>query len=34
MTIVRGNIIMEDGQVSNEALGHGEFIARPVVNTQ
>jgi hypothetical protein len=30
MTIVRGNIIMEDGQVSNEALGHGEFIPRPV----
>lgn len=31
MTIVRGNIIMEDGQVANEALGHGEFIPRPVV---
>ncbi len=31
MTIVRGNIIMEEGQVANEALGHGEFIARPVV---
>jgi len=31
MTIVRGSIIMEDGQVANEALGHGEFIARPVV---
>ena len=31
MTIVRGNIIMEDGQVANEALGHGEFVARPVV---
>jgi dihydropyrimidinase len=30
MTIVRGNIIMEDGQVSNESLGHGEFIPRPV----
>jgi dihydropyrimidinase len=31
MTIVRGNIIMQDGQVANEALGHGEFIARPVI---
>jgi hypothetical protein len=31
MTIVRGNIIMEDGQVANETLGHGEFVARPVV---
>jgi dihydropyrimidinase len=30
-TIVRGNIVMEDGQVANEALGHGEFIPRPVV---
>jgi dihydropyrimidinase len=30
MTIVRGKIIMEDGQVSKEALGHGEFIPRPV----
>jgi dihydropyrimidinase len=33
MTIVRGNIIMEDGQVANEALGHGEFIPRPVAIT-
>jgi dihydropyrimidinase len=33
MTIVRGNIIMEDGQVLNEALGHGEFISRPVAIT-
>jgi dihydropyrimidinase len=31
MTIVRGKIIMEDGQVDNQALGHGEFIPRPVV---
>jgi dihydropyrimidinase len=30
MTIVRGNIIMQDGQVANEALGAGEFIPRPV----
>ncbi|HJU94967.1 MAG TPA: amidohydrolase family protein [Nitrososphaera sp.] len=33
MTIVRGNIIMEEGQVATEALGHGEFIPRPVANT-
>ena len=33
MTIVRGNIIMEDGQVANEALGYGEFIPRPVAIT-
>ncbi len=31
MTIVRGNIVMEDGQVANEALGHGKFVPRPVV---
>ena len=29
MTIVRGKIIMEDGQVRSDALGHGEFIPRP-----
>lgn len=28
MTIVRGRVVMEDGQVSSDALGHGEFIAR------
>jgi dihydropyrimidinase len=28
-TIVRGKIIMEDGQVASDALGHGEFIPRP-----
>jgi dihydropyrimidinase len=33
MTIVRGNIIMEDGQVANKALGHGKFIPRPVTIT-
>lgn len=33
MTIVRGNIVMEDGEVANEALGHGEFVPRPVVNS-
>jgi dihydropyrimidinase len=32
MTIVRGNIIMEDGEVASEALGHGEFVPRPVVD--
>ena len=31
MTLVRGKIIMEDGLVDNQALGHGEFIPRPVV---
>jgi dihydropyrimidinase len=33
VTIARGKIIMEDGQVDNQALGHGEFIPRPVVDT-
>jgi dihydropyrimidinase len=28
MTILRGRPVMEDGQVSSDALGHGEFIAR------
>jgi len=31
MTIVRGRMVMEDGQVSSEALGHGEFVPRPAV---
>jgi hypothetical protein len=26
-------MIMEDGQVANEALGHGEFIPRPFFTT-
>ena len=30
MTIVRGKVVMEDGQVDGEALGHGEFVPRPV----
>ena len=30
MTIVRGRIVMEGGQVDTEALGHGEFVPRPV----
>jgi dihydropyrimidinase len=32
-TIVRGKIIMEDGQVPTEGLGHGEFVPRPVALT-
>lgn len=32
-TIVRGNIIMEDGEVAEEGLGQGEFVPRPVVIT-
>ncbi|HLG36594.1 MAG TPA: amidohydrolase family protein [Nitrososphaera sp.] len=30
MTIVRGKVVMEGGQVNNNALGHGEFVPRPV----
>lgn len=33
MTIVRGRIVMEEGQVDTKALGHGEFVARPVTTT-
>lgn len=29
LTIVRGKVVMEDGQVSSDALGHGQFVARP-----
>jgi dihydropyrimidinase len=29
MTIVRGRIVMEDGQVDKNALGLGQFIPRP-----
>jgi dihydropyrimidinase len=29
MTIVRGRVIMEDGQIDQSALGHGRFISRP-----
>lgn len=28
ITIVRGKIVMEDGQVATETLGHGEFLSR------
>jgi dihydropyrimidinase len=31
MTIVRGKIIMEDGQIDDQGHEHGEFIPRPVV---
>ncbi len=30
MTIVRGRIVMDGGHVDTEALGHGEFVPRPV----
>lgn len=30
MTIVRGRVVMESGQVDSMALGHGEFVPRPV----
>lgn len=29
LTMVRGKIVMENGQVAGEALGHGQFVARP-----
>jgi dihydropyrimidinase len=29
MTIVRGRVVMEDGQVDSNALGHGQFVPRP-----
>jgi dihydropyrimidinase len=29
MTIVRGRVVMEDGQVDTGALGHGQFVPRP-----
>jgi len=30
MTIVRGRVVMEGGLVDSKALGHGEFVPRPV----
>ena len=30
MTIVRGRIVMEEGQIDNKAVGYGEFVPRPV----
>lgn len=29
MTLVRGRVVMEGGQVDGQALGHGEFVSRP-----
>jgi dihydropyrimidinase len=29
LTMVRGEVIMQDGQVNSDTLGHGEFINRP-----
>lgn len=29
MTMVRGKIVMQDGRVASDALGHGQFVARP-----
>jgi dihydropyrimidinase len=34
VTIVRGKIIMEDGRVANDALGHGQFLSRPVASSE
>jgi dihydropyrimidinase len=31
LTMVRGQIVMQDGEVDTNTLGHGEFIARPVI---
>jgi len=31
LTMVRGKIIMENGSVNSESLGHGKFVGRPVV---
>jgi dihydropyrimidinase len=28
LTMVRGEVIMQDGQVNSDTLGHGEFINR------
>lgn len=30
LTMVRGKVVMEDGNVASDALGHGQFVARPV----
>jgi dihydropyrimidinase len=32
MTIIRGRVVMEDGQVDSNALGHGQFIPRPFLD--
>jgi dihydropyrimidinase len=30
LTMVRGEVIMENGRVNSESLGHGKFVSRPV----
>src|SRR5919202_1088927 len=30
LTMVRGQVIMENGQINDNSLGHGKFISRPV----
>ena len=30
LTMVRGKVVMENGQTAEEALGHGQFVPRPV----
>ena len=30
LTIVRGKVVMENGKVANDALGHSQFVSRPV----
>jgi dihydropyrimidinase len=30
LTMVRGEVVMDDGQISSNTLGHGEFVARPI----
>ncbi|HVX03316.1 MAG TPA: amidohydrolase family protein [Nitrososphaera sp.] len=30
VTMVRGKVVMESGQVARDALGHGQFVARPL----
>ncbi|HKG40954.1 MAG TPA: hypothetical protein VKA98_02350, partial [Nitrososphaeraceae archaeon] len=31
LTMVRGEVIMENGSVNSKLLGHGKFVCRPVV---
>jgi dihydropyrimidinase len=30
LTMVRGEVIMENGRINSESLGHGKFVSRPV----
>jgi dihydropyrimidinase len=30
LTMVRGQVVMENGKIDQSSLGHGEFISRPV----